>query len=90
MESKDENFLTKDIFLASFLITNSKKLIGLKPEGRVFWFVFSDKDSCEQITMKFWNGEGMVSARAFVDAYRNLKDMIFSQGRDQGQEKRGV
>ncbi len=79
MEKKDDLYQTKDIFLASFLLAHQKRLLRLNPEGKFFWFIFEDKESCEDLASSFWNGDGQVSARDFVNSFRNLKDMLFAQ-----------
>jgi hypothetical protein len=78
-DSTSNQFLTKDIFLAAYLIAHQKKLIAVKPQNGIFWFGFENHQSCEQMVIGYWNGSGRVSARDFVNAYRNLKDIVFGR-----------
>ncbi len=74
-------FRTKDLAEASFLYASSIKLIQLDQDNGRFWFVFEDKDRCEQLTDSFWSKEASVNAKEYADAIRTLKDLIFNKDR---------
>ena len=83
MEKKDKYmkscYQTKDLYLASFLYASGKKLIKLDEDNEKSWFVFEDKDLCEQLTGSFWRKEASVNAKEYADALRTLKDLIFNR-----------
>lgn len=72
-----ENYSTKDLAEAAFLIASGIKLLQIKDEGGRFWFVFADKLACLQLSDSFWRGEAAVNAQALCNAMRTLKDIIF-------------
>lgn len=77
-------FSTTDYWLSAALLASCKKLIRLDwQEGRAF-FVFLDLDKCEQAAQAYWAGDLKVSAKAFTDALRTLKDRLY------GNENRGT
>lgn len=75
----DQQFKTKDLYEASFLCAVGKKLVNLEQEGKVFWFVFEDSQSCIKDINAYWQGEKEVNARDFAFAIKRLKDRIFAQ-----------
>ena len=78
MEMKKDVYITKDIFLASYLMTCRIKMVDFFCKNGVYWFVFENKDRCKYLATQYWNGEGEVSVREFVNAYRNLKEIIYN------------
>jgi len=78
MENRDKCFV-KDIYAASALFAEGKKLLRLQRDGKLFWFVFENKEECEQSLNKYWSGESSISMRVYADAIRTLKDRLFSQ-----------
>lgn len=73
-------YFVKDLGEASALSTQNLKLLRLErdPAG-FFWFVFSDKSACERLSSAYWSGELKVSAKAYFDSLRNLKDRLFAR-----------
>jgi len=78
--NQTEQYKTKDLAEASMLIVKRQKLISVEREGRICWFVFSDKRECEQLSNDYYFGEILVSARDFHEAMSRLKGRIFSMG----------
>lgn len=77
---KPEIFSTRDYWLAGALLASSKKLVRLDwREGRAY-FVFTDLERCQQAAQAYWAGDLRVSAKAFSDALRTLKDRIYGNG----------
>lgn len=79
MTSQNE-YRTKDLYLASFL-SLSEKLLGLESESNFFWFVFNSKQACEKKVNDYWQGESQVETKAFVNAIKDLKARVFSEGK---------
>lgn len=70
-------YSTKDYWLAGALLASDNKLLRLDwREGRAF-FVFQDLEKCEQAAQAYWTGDLRVSAKAFTDALRTLKDRLY-------------
>lgn len=72
-------FKTKDLYLSAFLIASGEKLLGVEGEPREYWFMFADKEKCEDLSIKYWSGEKEVNAKKFSDSLRTLKDIIFAK-----------
>ncbi len=73
-----ETYRTKDLSEASALLTLRQKLIDIQREGKVCWFIFENKRSCEKIANGFWFGVCMVNAKTYYQAMVTLKNRIFS------------
>lgn len=79
--TETETYFTKDFWLAGALLASGKKLIRLDwRDGRAF-FMFPDLDKCEQAAQAYWAGDLKVSAKAFTDALRTLKDRLYGNGK---------
>lgn len=79
--NSNELFPTKDYWLAGALLASGKKLLRLDwQEGRAH-FIFADLTNCEQLTQAYWAGDLKVSAKAFSDALRTLKDRLYGNGK---------
>jgi len=74
-----ENYRTKDLAEAAFLYASSKRLIQVEKDGRICFFVFENKPSCETLANSYWRKEATANAKEFSDAIRTLKDLIFNQ-----------
>jgi len=78
--SLDNNtYKTKDLYEASTLYALDQKFLYLEKEGEYFWFVFGNKEVCQEIADKYWRREVSVDAKTYADAIRTLKDRLFSQ-----------
>ena len=72
-----KTFSTRDYWLSAALLASGKNLLRLDwQEGRAH-FIFTDLTSCEQLTQAYWAGDLKVSAKAFTDALRTLKDRLY-------------
>ncbi|MBI1833747.1 MAG: hypothetical protein HYR90_02885 [Candidatus Andersenbacteria bacterium] len=80
---KNRSFRTPDLKIGSYVYAEHPELFqGVERQGRQCWFVFSNPDGqCERLQQAFYNNSGMVSVRAFTEAERTLKDLIFSAER---------
>lgn len=72
-------YFTKDLSEASALLCKSAKLIRLEQEHNFYWFVFQNKDFCEQLSNSYWIGELQVSAKVYADSLKSLKDRLFAK-----------
>ena len=74
-----DTYRTKDLPIAAFLYASGKKLFeSHRIDGRI-WFVFDEKDTCEEMVNSYWRKEASVNAKEFADAIRTLKDLIFNK-----------
>ena len=74
-----ETYRSKDLYESALLYASDKKLLSTEKEDNRVWFIFEDKDSCEELSTAYWNKTAQVEAKAFADALRTLKDMIFNR-----------
>ncbi len=79
--SKDQTeiYRTKDLAESAVLIVQHQRLIQVEREGRICWFLFEDKETCEQISNQFFFGELLVNARDYHEATQTLKNRIFAR-----------
>ncbi|MCX7661472.1 MAG: DUF5659 domain-containing protein [Candidatus Omnitrophica bacterium] len=80
--NKNNLFLTKDLYEASFLFANRLKLLDLKKEGKFYWFVFENKEQAEELSKKYWQREAPVDAFSYAEAIRFLKDRLYARKED--------
>ncbi len=69
-------YKTKDIGLASALMTVGEKLIEVSREGRICWFVFEGLDDCLKIDKEYWFGNLLVNAKIYKQNLDQLKGLI--------------
>lgn len=80
MNNELENvYSTKDLAEASLLLVKNQKLIRLDRQGKIVFFVFEDRKSCENLSNQFWFGECLVNAKSYYEAIQTLKNRIFAQ-----------
>ncbi len=77
--NKNNVYLTKDLYEASFLYANRLKLLGLQKEGKFFWFVFDNKKLAEELADKYWKREGLIDASTFAEAVTFLKNRLYAR-----------
>jgi len=79
MEMNREVYQTKDLYEASALYALNLRFLGLKREWPFCWFIFEDKDNCQQIADEFWAKKLKVDPKCYAEAIRTLKDRIFAR-----------
>ena len=75
----DNEYSTKDLSEASLLLTKNKTLIRLERIGKIVYFIFEDKDSCEKLSDQFWFSDCLVNARSYYESMQTLKNRIFAR-----------
>lgn len=73
-----QEYKTKDLAEATALLTSGQNVTKIERRGSICFFVFSDKEKCEEISNKFFFGDLQVNAREFHEAMARLKNRIFS------------
>ena len=82
-----ETYSTSDFPAAAFLLANREKMNAANRDGRRVTFVFTETGQCKELVKKYMFGEDQVSARAFHEASKRLKHIIYDvlgQQSDQG------
>lgn len=77
MSDQEDNFVTADLYLSSFLRARGFKYIDLRV-GRQVKFVFTNTEKLKKAVNGFYNDEDLVSANSFSHALRDLKAVIFN------------
>lgn len=71
-------YKTKDLAESAALIVQGLQLERIDREGSICWFIFNDRQKCEEISNKFFFGNLLVEARKYYEAMNRLKNRIFS------------
>lgn len=75
---RDNAYLIKDLYVAAYLYASDLRLIGTQKESdRKIWFVFVDKEACEEQIRQFYAKEAVIDPKKYADALRSLKNMLF-------------
>jgi hypothetical protein len=85
MTSTESNvWKTRDLYEAAFAYAkDAKRFQGLEPDGRDFLFCFGDSDGrYQEWSDMYFSGEAVVNAKAYTDAIKTCKDLIFSRLRE--------
>ena len=72
----NNTYKTKDIGLASALISIGQKLIEVSREGKICWFLFEDLDKCIDLDKKYWFGELLINAKTYKQSLDQLKSIV--------------
>lgn len=78
-QNNNVEYYTKDIGEAAAMLTMGRNVVRLEPGEANFWFVFSEKQECENISNLYWSGELTVSAKMYSTNLRLLKDRLFAR-----------
>jgi len=71
-------YKTKDLAEASFILASKVRLLTLTREGKICWFVFENKTLCEKLANSFWFNDAPIPSKSFYEAIQTLKNRIFS------------
>lgn len=74
-----KKYETTNLYESSFLLAKGFKLLGKASHGSKSSLQFQDTADLRKAVMDFYNGDGVVSAKAFVDYYRSMKDLCFQR-----------
>lgn len=75
-----EKFRTKNLNLASFLLCNDGITLHRidKTNPTEMWFVFEDKQKCEELESDFWSDMAVVNPKKLLYSQNQLKDQMFN------------
>lgn len=79
IEENENEFVTPDFYIASFLLAKNHRLVTVKNDGskRVF-FVFNDFEGRKDLLRAFLYSKAVVEPQAFIAAIKSLKQVLHS------------
>ncbi len=72
-------FRTKDLYEAAYLVSANLPLLKLEKADTYFVFVFSEKSKCEAYSSNYWSGFAVGKIKDFADALKILKERLFAK-----------
>lgn len=78
---RKEGYKTKNLNIASFLYTVGLTLERTTRENNEVFFHFTPKDKSEEIVGEYFSGTAKVNPRELFARFNDLKDLIFSGGK---------
>ncbi len=72
-----KEYRTTNLYEASFLACRGFQFIGKERQGHKVEVIYNNSKLLTDAAIEFYNG-GQVSAKAYADWYRTLKDFVFS------------
>ena len=72
-----EVFRTQNLYQAAFCLCQGYRILGTEQDGNKISVIF-EGENIRKNALKFYNG-GRVEAKAYSNAYRSLKDMVFQR-----------
>jgi hypothetical protein len=75
----NNTYKTLDIFEAAWIYSQNIKLLGLEPNGRYSYFLFDNPLASQKLSIAYWTQSATGNIKAFVNAYKTLKDLVFSR-----------
>lgn len=82
MYMEKNEFVTKDIFEATFLYVRLKILPRIEKDsvGNYCWFIFPDLNNCQDLINLYWRQKAKVNPKSYADAFRSMKDLLYRSG----------
>ena len=74
-----KRYTTSDLYISSYLYAKGMIFIGINRESKSYTFIFDDLDECKKLVLLQFQGKAEVNARAFIEAIKTLKTLIFSE-----------
>ena len=74
-----KTYRTQSLYEASYLLALGFRIVSSDAAGQKTTLVFDDTLKLRQAVVDFYNGDGVVRAKPFVESYRSLKDMVFQR-----------
>lgn len=88
-EDRGNTLLIKNLYLAGLLHAKGLRLLDVqreRPNSRILWFNFDNRQEAEQLLSKHWNGEVTVNLRDYLSSLDTLRDIIFGRARGERDE----
>ena len=71
-------YKTKDLAFAGVLLTLGIKLNSTRKESDICWFLFNNRNLCEELYRKYYFDDLAINARKYQDNLKLLKILIYS------------
>lgn len=71
-------YRTKELSEAAALLTKGQQIVDIERQGRICWFIFNNKELCEDLANKFFFSDLSVNARDYFESVKRLKNRIFT------------
>ncbi|MBI4100799.1 hypothetical protein HY439_03635 [Candidatus Microgenomates bacterium] len=71
-------YKTKHLAESAVLILREIKLVEIEKTNKICWFIFENKEKCEEISNDFFFGNLLVNARDYYEVLTRLKNRIFA------------
>ena len=81
-------YVTKDYWLAAFLLATNNKLVKHTKQNGVTMFSFSITEKLNELVNQYFALEAMVNPVAYANAQRTLKSIIYGNENVNGNERR--
>jgi len=81
IETIEEEYETKDLYVAAFLQVKGMKVTRFEKSGNTtnkyspVFFIFKDRDECERLQTVFWNGISKEVEGNLKDYYSAVRDL---------------
>ncbi len=72
------SYKTQNLYEASYLLAKGHHLSGTESKSFKITLLFADSELVRKDALGYYNG-GMIGAKAYSDAYRTLKDLVFQR-----------
>jgi len=78
MQNTNSHFSSRDLYFSSYLFAKGYKLISVDfdSNGNFYWFIFDNKEVCEQEEQAFLRNETSIKAKDFSDAVKFMKRKV--------------
>lgn len=72
------HFKTRELYFSSYLFAKGYELtaVELDLRGDFYWFIFQDKEKCEQEEKQFIKNEAIARAKDYAEAIKYLKQKV--------------
>ena len=72
-------YKTKDLYLASYLVMHGLKLVQLEKADRRFYFLFDHADNLKALCDEFYARSARVEPMQYVVAMKQVKSQMYNQ-----------
>jgi hypothetical protein len=88
MQMQNSNrFITRDLYLAAFLLASNLLILEIEPDKSesYLWFIVENYDRCKELEKNYWDQKALVEPLAYINATRTLKQRIIRYQSDPSQ-----
>ena len=72
----DNHYVTKDLYIASFLLINNFVLVNTIPDNRIIFFHFKNSTKLEKLLLKYYSRSTTVEPTRFLDEIKHLRHRV--------------